>query len=146
MGQVSAASTILINAEPTATLDALADYETVRPKILSPHYSEYQVLEGGKGGHSRQVAAAGDAVACSRCAGERGRCRAHRHREGHEFVHGHQLDGRSRRTRFQRHGEDHLDRRGRGQGFLREDLAPLGLKKIQAEVLSNLKTELEGDA
>lgn len=49
MGQVSAASTILINAEPTATLDALADYETVRPKILSPHYSEYQVLEGGKG-------------------------------------------------------------------------------------------------
>lgn len=29
MGQVSAASTILINAEPTATLDALADYETV---------------------------------------------------------------------------------------------------------------------
>lgn len=50
MGQVSAASTILINAEPTATLDALADYETVRPKILSPHYSEYQVLEGGRGG------------------------------------------------------------------------------------------------
>ncbi len=92
------------------------------------------------------MAAAGDAVACSRCAGERGRCRAHRHREGHEFVHGHQLDGRSRRTRFQRHGEDHLDRRGRVKGFFEKTFAPLGLKKIQAEVLSNLKTELEGDA
>jgi len=49
MGQVSAASTILINAEPAATLAAVADYATVRPKILSPHYSEYQVLQGGQG-------------------------------------------------------------------------------------------------
>jgi hypothetical protein len=49
MGQVSAASTILINVEPAATLAAVADYQTVRPKILSPQYSEYQVLEGGQG-------------------------------------------------------------------------------------------------
>ena len=30
-------------------LDAIADYQTVRPKILSPQYSEYQVLQGGHG-------------------------------------------------------------------------------------------------
>src|ERR1700678_4798405 len=49
MGQVSAASTVLINVEPAATLAAVADYQTVRPKILSPQYSEYQVLQGGQG-------------------------------------------------------------------------------------------------
>src|ERR1700742_3706002 len=49
MAQVSAASTILINAEPATTLAAVADYLTVRPKILSPQYSEYQVLQGGQG-------------------------------------------------------------------------------------------------
>ena len=49
MGQVSASSTVLINAEPDAVLAAVADYQTVRPKILSSHYSGYQVLEGGQG-------------------------------------------------------------------------------------------------
>ena len=49
MGQVSAASSILIDAEPAAVLNAIADYENVRPKILSPQYSEYQVLQGGHG-------------------------------------------------------------------------------------------------
>ena len=49
MGQVSASSTILIYATPAAALDAIADYRTVRPKILSPHYSDYAVLRGGQG-------------------------------------------------------------------------------------------------
>ena len=49
MGQVSASSTVLINAAPEAVLAAVADYQTVRPKILSAHYSGYQVLEGGQG-------------------------------------------------------------------------------------------------
>src|SRR4030088_2063681 len=49
MAQVRPASTILINVEPAATLAAVADYQQVRPKILSPQYSEYQVLQGGQG-------------------------------------------------------------------------------------------------
>lgn len=49
MAQVSAASTILLNVDPAATLAAVADYQSVRPKILSPQYSEYQVLQGGQG-------------------------------------------------------------------------------------------------
>ena len=64
MGQVSASSTVLIDAEPEAVLPAVADYQTVRPKILSPHYSGYQVLEGGQGaGHRGHVEAAGHQVA-----------------------------------------------------------------------------------
>ena len=49
MGQVSAASTTLINADPAATLAAVADYQKIRPKILSSQYSEYQVVQGGQG-------------------------------------------------------------------------------------------------
>src|SRR5258708_13693374 len=49
MGHVSAASKILINAEHAAVLSAVGDYQNVRPKILSSHYHDYQVLEGGQG-------------------------------------------------------------------------------------------------
>src|SRR3977135_2602563 len=49
MGQVSASSTVLIDASPEVVLAAVADYQTVRPKILSSHYRDYQVLEGGQG-------------------------------------------------------------------------------------------------
>ena len=46
MGQVSASSSVLIDAEPEKVLAAVADYRTVRPKILSAHYRDYQVLQG----------------------------------------------------------------------------------------------------
>ena len=49
MGNVSASSTVLIDADPATVLDAVADYQGVRPKILSPQYSEYRVLQGGHG-------------------------------------------------------------------------------------------------
>ena len=49
MGQVSASSSVLIDAAPEKVLAAVADYQTVRPKILSAHYRDYQVLEGGQG-------------------------------------------------------------------------------------------------
>ena len=49
MARVSASSTILIDAEPGVVLNAVADYRVTRPKILSPHYSHYQVLQGGHG-------------------------------------------------------------------------------------------------
>src|SRR3954454_20017981 len=49
MGQVSASSSVLIDATPEKVLAAVADYTTVRPRILSPQYHDYQVLEGGQG-------------------------------------------------------------------------------------------------
>jgi hypothetical protein len=48
MGHVSAASSVLINAEPATVLSAVADYNGVRPKILSSHYRDYQVIESKK--------------------------------------------------------------------------------------------------
>src|SRR6476659_4830536 len=49
MGQVSASSTVLIDASPEVVLEAMADYQTVRPQIVCSHYRDYQVLEGGQG-------------------------------------------------------------------------------------------------
>ena len=49
MGQVSASSSITIDAPPERVLTALADYQNFRPRILSDHYTEYRVLEGGQG-------------------------------------------------------------------------------------------------
>lgn len=144
MGQVSASSTVLINAEPDAVLAAVADYQTTRPKILSDHYSGYQVLEGGQG--------AGTVVTWKLQATKS------RVREVKSTV---DVAGRSviekdanssmvtnwtiapagtgstvtLKTAWQGAG-------GVG-GFFEKTFAPLGLRKIQAEVLENLKKAVE---
>lgn len=144
MGQVSAASTILINAEPKVVLDAVADYQNVRPKILSPHYRDYQVLQGGQGlgtvvkwtlqatkSRVRDVQASVDVA-------------------GHTVI---EKDanstmvtnwtvapagpGSSVTVKTTWAGAGGI------KGFFEKTFAPLGLKKIQSEVLDNLKKELE---
>ncbi|WP_067481359.1 SRPBCC family protein [Actinomadura hibisca] len=49
MAQVTATTTAAIAAPPQRVLAALADYTTVRPRLLTAHYSEYEVREGGQG-------------------------------------------------------------------------------------------------
>lgn len=49
MGQVSASSSVDVAAAPEAALAAVADYQTVRPRILTEQYQDYAVLEGGEG-------------------------------------------------------------------------------------------------
>lgn len=145
MGQVSASSTVLINAEPATVLAAVADYRNVRKKILSPQYSEYEVLEGGQGqgtvvkwklqatkSRVREVKAIVDVA-------------------GHTVI---EKDANSTmvtnwtvapagpgssvtlKTSWTGAG-------GIG-GFFEKTFAPLGLKKIQSQVLANLKAQVEG--
>ena len=144
MGQVSASSTVLINAEPDAVLAAVADYQTVRPKILSSHYRDYQVLEGGQG--------AGTVVTWKLQATEK-RVRdvkATVDVAGHAVI---EKDANSSmvtnytvapagpgasvtvKTSWQGAGGV--------KGFFEKTFAPLGLRKIQAEVLANLKNQVE---
>lgn len=145
MGQVSAASTILISAEPAAVLDAVADYETVRPKILSPHYSEYQVLEGGKGQGT---------VAKWRLQATESRVRDV---QVNVDVAGHTVIEKDANSSMVTNWtvapagpgssvtvKTTWNGAGGVKGFFEKTFAPLGLKKIQAEVLANLKGELEG--
>jgi hypothetical protein len=145
VGQVSADSTILINAEPAATLAAVADYETVRRKILSPQSSDYQVLQGGQGAGT---------VAKWRLQATKSRVRdvqVNVDVAGHTVI---EKDanstmvinwtvapagpGSSVTVKTTWAGA------GGVKGFFEKTFAPLGLKRIQGEVLANLKKELEG--
>jgi Polyketide cyclase / dehydrase and lipid transport len=145
MAQVSAASTILINAEPAAVLAAVADYQTVRPKILSPQYSEYQVLEGGQGAGT---------VAKWRLQATKSRVREVQVNvdvAGHTVI---EKDANSSMittwtvapagTGSSVTVKTTWDGAGGVKGFFEKTFAPLGLKRIQGEVLGNLKNELEG--
>lgn len=49
MGQVRAVTSRQINVSAQVVFDALADYASVRPKILPEQYSGYVVREGGVG-------------------------------------------------------------------------------------------------
>ncbi|MFE9093148.1 SRPBCC family protein [Streptomyces sp. NPDC007264] len=49
MAQVEATTERVIAAEADDVFDALADYSGTRAKLLSEHFSEYEVREGGDG-------------------------------------------------------------------------------------------------
>ncbi|MGE0219768.1 SRPBCC family protein [Mycolicibacterium sp.] len=145
MAQVSASSTVLIDADPAKVLAAVADYQTVRPAILSSHYSGYRVVEGGQGAGT---------VAVWKLQATKSRSRdvkAQVDVAGHTVI---EKDANSSmvtnwtvapagpgssvtvKTSWTGAG-------GIG-GFFEKTFAPLGLRKIQAEVLENLKRTVEG--
>ncbi|MHC9295137.1 SRPBCC family protein [Mycobacterium sp. LTG2003] len=145
MGQVSAVSTVLINADPAAVLAAIADYQTVRPKILSAHYSGYQVLEGGQGAGT---------VVTWKLQATKSRVRdvkATVDVAGHTVI---EKDANSTLvsnwtvapagTGSTVNLKTSWTGAGGVKGFFEKTFAPLGLRKIQDEVLANLKKEAEG--
>ena len=144
MGQVKATSTILIDAEPPAVLGAVADYRNIRPKILSPQYSEYEVLEGGQGQGT---------VAKWRLQATESRVRDV---QVSVDVAGHTIIEKDANSSMVINWT--VAPAGPGssvtvtttwtgaggvKGFFEKTFAPMGLKKIQGEVLGNLKNELE---
>jgi len=144
MGQVTAASTVLINATPEAVLAAVADYENVRPKILSAHYSEYKVLQGGHGAgtvvtwklqatESRSRVVKADVDVAGRTVIEKD--------ANSSLITNWTVapagNGSTVTTKTSWNGAGGI------KGFFEKTFAPLGLKKIQAEVLANLKKEVE---
>jgi hypothetical protein len=145
VGQVSADNTILINAEPAATLAAVADYQTVRPKILSPQYSDYQVLQGGQGAGT---------VAKWKLQATKSRVRDV---QVDVDVAGHTVIEKDANSTMVINWtvapagpgssvtlKTTWTGAGGAKGFFEKTFAPLGLKRIQSEVLTNLKNELEG--
>jgi Polyketide cyclase / dehydrase and lipid transport len=144
MGQVSAASTILINAEPTTVLSAVGDYQNIRPKILSSHYRDYQVLEGGHGQGT---------VASWKLQATKSRVRDVRASvdvAGHAVIEKDANSSMITNWTVAPAGPGSsvtvtTTWTGAGglKGFFEKTFAPLGLKRIQGEVLANLKKELE---
>ncbi|BBY06105.1 SRPBCC family protein [Mycobacterium noviomagense] len=145
MGQVSAASTVLINAKPEEVLTAVADYKNVRPKILSSHYRDYQVLQGGQGQGT---------VAKWKLQATKSRVRdvqASVDVAGHAVIEKDANSSMVTNWTVAPAGpgssvtiKTTWTGAGGVKGFFEKTFAPLGLKKIQAEVLANLKRELEG--
>ncbi|UGT59480.1 SRPBCC family protein [Nocardia asteroides] len=143
MGQVSASSSITVPADPQRVLAAVADYDTVRPRILSAHYRDYRVLEGGKG--------TGTVAEWILQATEK------RQRSVHAVVTATdstvtEQDSNSTLVTTWTVSPDGTgsavtlrttwNGAGGVKGIFEGIFAPLGLKKIQAEVLENLKNEL----
>lgn len=144
MGNVSASSTVLIDAEPAAVLDAVADYQGMRPKILSPQYSEYRVL---KGGHGRGT------VATWKLQATKSRVRqvqADVDLAGHTVIEKDANSSMVTNWTVSPAGpgssvtvKTTWNGAGGIKGFFEKTFAPLGLRKIQEEVLANLKKEVE---
>jgi hypothetical protein len=144
MGHVSAASTILINADPTTVLSAVGDYQNIRPKILSSHYRDYQVLEGGQG--QGTVASWKLQATKSRVRDVRANIDVAGHAVIEKDVNSTMITnwtvapagpGSSVTVTTTWTGA------GGVKGFFERTFAPLGLKRIQGEMLANLKEELE---
>ena len=146
MARVSATSTILIDAEPGVVLNAVADYRVMRPKILSPHYSNYQVLQGGHGegtvaswklqatqSRSREVRAAVDIA--GRTVIEKD---ANSSLVTNWTVAPAGAAGSSVTVKTAWTGATGV------KGFFERVFAPVALRRIQGEVLANLKKEVEG--
>lgn len=145
MAQVSSSSSVLINADPAKVLEAIADYQRVRPAILSPHYSEYRVISGGQG---RGTVASWKLQATKSRVRE---VRADVDVAGHTVI---EKDanstlvtnwtvapagpGCSVTVRTSWTGGSGV------KGFFERVFAPLGLRRIQDEVLANLKKYFEG--
>ncbi|HZQ31319.1 MAG TPA: SRPBCC family protein [Mycobacterium sp.] len=144
MGQVSAASSVLIDAAPETVLAAVADYQNVRPKILSSHYSDYQVLQGGQGQGT---------VAKWKLQATKSRVRdvqATVDVAGHTVIEKDANSSMVTNWTVAPAGNGSTvtvktswDGAGGVKGFFEKTFAPLGLKKIQGEVLENLKKEVE---
>lgn len=143
MGQVSASSSITVAADPQRTLEAIADYEKVRPRILSAHYRDYKVVEGGQG--------AGTVAEWTLQATEK------RSRNVHAVVSVSDSIVTERDSNSTLVNTWTVTPEGTGSqvtlrtswqgaggvaGIFEGIFAPLGLKKIQAEVLANLQREL----
>lgn len=144
MAQVSASSTILVNAAPEAVLKAVADYRDVRPKILSPNYSQYRVLQGGQGQGT---------VAAWKLQATKSRSRDV---EATVDVAGHTVIEKDANSSLVTNWtvapagpgssvtvKTTWTGAGGVKGFFEKAFAPLGLRKIQDEVLGNLKTVVE---
>ena len=145
MAQVSASSSILIDAEPTVVLDAVADYQTVRPKILSRHYSQYRVLEGGQGrgtvaswtlqatkSRSREIRATVDVAGRTVIEKDANSTLVTNWTVAPAGTAGSSVTVKTNWTGASGIG-----------GFFERSFAPGGLRKIQAEVLANLKRAVE---
>lgn len=144
MGQVSATSSIAIAAPPEKILALIVDYQGARPRIHSDHYRDYRVVSGGHG--------AGIVVEWTLQATKK---RARNVRASVAIADNTVTEADANSSLVTTWVIDPVgtgaevvtttEWNGAGGvgGFFERTFAPLGLRKIQAEVLAKLKAEAE---
>ncbi|TSE00640.1 SRPBCC family protein [Skermania sp. ID1734] len=143
MGQVSATSSAVIEVKPDQVLAALSDYQTVRPRILTDHFRDYRVLSGGVGDGT---VAQWTLQATSKRSRD---IKATVTVAGHTITERDANSSLVTRWTVEPSGAGSLvttttEWQGAGGvgGFFERIFAPLGLKKIQSQLLDNLRREV----
>ncbi len=144
MAKVSASSSLTISAAPDKVLAALSDYETVRPRILPEQYRDFAVLEGGQGDGTvaRWVLQATEkrsrnVLATVSVSGATVTEKDANSSMVTTYLVAPSGSGSSVTTTTEWTGA------GGVGGFFEKTFAPLGLKKIQAQLLQNLSRQVE---
>jgi hypothetical protein len=144
MATVNATATKTVNADPARVLEFLRDYREARPRILTDNYSAYRVEQGGEG--------AGTVIAYHFAAG--GRERDYRLRvedadgtlrerdEFSSFVSTWRVDPQGSGSTVTL--EASWQGAGGVGGVFERLFAPLGLRRIYAEVLDRLAAAVQG--
>lgn len=149
MGRVTASNTIVIEAPVASVTTAVADYAQVRPRIQPEHFSAYRLIEGGQGSGT---------VAGWHLQATKKRSRDVRAVVSVDDAAAHwsliEADQNSSMTTTYTVREatggalvemtTSWDGAGGVGGFFERTFAPAGLKKIQHELLTNLKDDVEG--
>lgn len=149
MGRVTASNTIVIEAPVSSVSEAVADYAQVRPRIQPEQFSAYRLIEGGQGNGT---------VAGWHLQATKKRSRDVRAAVSVDDAAAHwslvEADQNSSMTTTYTVREatggalvemtTSWDGAGGVGGFFERTFAPAGLKKIQHELLTNLKSEVEG--
>lgn len=144
MAKVSASSTLTFRAAPDKVLGALSDYETVRPRILPEQYRDFAVVEGGQGSgtvaswtlqatkkRSRNVLATVSVSGATITETDTNSSMVTTYAVSPDGT------GSSVTTTTSWTGAGGIG------GFFEKTFAPLGLKKIQAQLLQNLSRQVQ---
>ncbi|MGB3773093.1 MAG: SRPBCC family protein [Rhodococcus sp. (in: high G+C Gram-positive bacteria)] len=144
MAKVSASSSHTFSVPAEKVLGALSDYETVRPRILPENYHDFAVVEGGQGGgtvaqwvlqatkkRSRNVLATVSVEGSTITETDANSSMVT------TYVVTPAGTGSSVTTTTEWTGAGGIG------GFFEKTFAPLGLKKIQAQLLENLSRQVE---
>lgn len=149
MARVTASNTIVIDAPVEAVTTAIADYAQVRPRILPEQFSAYRLIQGGQGHgtvaawhlqatkkRSRDVKATvtvDDAAAHWSLVEKDENSTMATTYTVREATGGSLVEMTTS-----------WDGAGGVGGFFERTFAPAGLKRIQNELLTNLKADVEG--
>lgn len=149
MARVTASNTIVIDAPVEAVTTAIADYAQVRPRIQPEQFSAYRLIQGGQG-HGT-VAAWNLQATKKRSRDVKATVTVDDAAAHWSLVEKDENSSMATTYTVRESTAGSLvemttswDGAGGVGGFFERTFAPAGLKRIQHELLTNLKTDVEG--